>query len=523
MKKVKQLFALFLAMAMVLGMSMTTFAAGETQGTGQITVTNIALPNSKDGIGNAKVEYAKVITPDPAEDTGWKFVNAEYATAYKTAYGVTDDQAAIKALIAAKGTGAQADGEQTRTAIGNASAKVTDWKTGAEAVSNGTATWNVADQGPGIYVIKITQTNHNYLSMAAYVGFGQISRNEAGDGYKYPVMYDAALVAKGSSIELTKSVTDTDGVVAVGDPLTYTIETTVPYIESANLTSASYWVHDEITGASYGDLTAATIKYKDTDEAVPGVAITHAEGAKTFTLDLTSVLAKNANANRIIVITYTATVEEVNNITNTASAGQKSGDNITTEYGTDDDEVFTGEITVTKRGELPEGSTDDEQRPLLPGAEFEVRKMVVKDGQLVADENPLTFTAVMSTSDPKVVDYYKYDSKGTLTKVVTKAGTGAATIKGLDIGQYSFKEVVAPEGYTINLDDESGEIKLNTGVTKAEKQDDIVSVGAFMNDTTISALPSTGGIGITIFTVGGCAIMILAAGMFFVSRRRASR
>ena len=29
MKKVKQLFALFLAMAMVLGMSMTTFAAGE--------------------------------------------------------------------------------------------------------------------------------------------------------------------------------------------------------------------------------------------------------------------------------------------------------------------------------------------------------------------------------------------------------------------------------------------------------------------------------------------------------------
>ena len=41
-----------------------------------------------------------------------------------------------------------------------------------------------------------------------------------------------------------------------------------------------------------------------------------------------------------------------------------------------------------------------------------------------------------------------------------------------------------------------------------------------MTDTKLSALPSTGGIGTTIFTVGGCVIMIAAAYMFFVSRRK---
>ncbi len=44
-----------------------------------------------------------------------------------------------------------------------------------------------------------------------------------------------------------------------------------------------------------------------------------------------------------------------------------------------------------------------------------------------------------------------------------------------------------------------------------------------MTDTKLSSLPSTGGIGTTIFTVGGCAIMIAAAGLFFASRRKESK
>ena len=48
------------------------------------------------------------------------------------------------------------------------------------------------------------------------------------------------------------------------------------------------------------------------------------------------------------------------------------------------------------------------------------------------------------------------------------------------------------------------------------------SVGSIPN-TKLASLPSTGGIGTTIFTIGGCAIMIVAAGLFFATRRKAEK
>ena len=47
--------------------------------------------------------------------------------------------------------------------------------------------------------------------------------------------------------------------------------------------------------------------------------------------------------------------------------------------------------------------------------------------------------------------------------------------------------------------------------------------GMDIQNTSISALPSTGGIGTTIFTIVGCGIMIAAAGLFFASRRKENR
>ena len=44
-----------------------------------------------------------------------------------------------------------------------------------------------------------------------------------------------------------------------------------------------------------------------------------------------------------------------------------------------------------------------------------------------------------------------------------------------------------------------------------------------MRDTKLSALPSTGGIGTTIFTIGGCVVMIAAAGLFFATRKKSAK
>ena len=117
---------------------------------------------------------------------------------------------------------------------------------------------------------------------------------------------------------------------------------------------------------------------------------------------------------------------------------------------------------------------------------------------------------------------------------------------------YYLVETKAPAGYTINSTpvevkitasfDDNGiltgyVVKIGDATTNYGYKDNGVSVGdttlintpetannpyQFKN-TKLSNLPSTGGIGTTIFTIGGCLIMIVAAGLFFASRRKSAK
>ena len=98
---------------------------------------------------------------------------------------------------------------------------------------------------------------------------------------------------------------------------------------------------------------------------------------------------------------------------------------------------------------------------------------------------------------------------------VTTGEDGTAVVKGLDVGTYYFKEVKAPDGYSVNSQD------VECSVTKTEKEGKVSVYGETkMTDTKLAELPGTGGIGTTIFTIGGCVIMIAAAGLYFASRRK---
>lgn len=119
-----------------------------------------------------------------------------------------------------------------------------------------------------------------------------------------------------------------------------------------------------------------------------------------------------------------------------------------------------------------------------------------------------------------------FDAKGTYGLIVAntydKDQTYMASkpadqvITGLDEGDYEFKETKAPKGYKVKPENEKFTIEAN------EKEE--VDAGEIMfKDTKLSALPSTGGIGTTIFTIAGCLIMVTAAGLFFASRKKANK
>lgn len=93
---------------------------------------------------------------------------------------------------------------------------------------------------------------------------------------------------------------------------------------------------------------------------------------------------------------------------------------------------------------------------------------------------------------------------------------GEAVVRGLDDSYtYNFKEIKAPEGYSVNTTDSVATWGTNQ---TAENR----TGTATMSDTKLNSLPSTGGMGTYLFTIIGVVVMAGAAGAFFISRRKGS-
>lgn len=120
---------------------------------------------------------------------------------------------------------------------------------------------------------------------------------------------------------------------------------------------------------------------------------------------------------------------------------------------------------------------------------------------------------------------------GTPKKVtVTTDANGKIKLEGLDAGTYEIKEIQAPNGY--NLDSTVYTIKVDwNGTAFVLDSANSTSGVTFNASTTATAsitivnksgveLPSTGGIGTTIFYVSGL-IMVMGAAVILVARRRA--
>ena len=147
-----------------------------------------------------------------------------------------------------------------------------------------------------------------------------------------------------------------------------------------------------------------------------------------------------------------------------------------------------------------------ETETALAGAKFTLSKNA--DGS-----NPI---ALVSKGN-NVYRVAKTGETGTVTEITTD-DTGKFTIKGLDADTYYLTETAAPAGYnklagpvTIVI----GENGVVNGTTEASQGVDEVKV---LNQSG-TELPSTGGIGTTIFYVVG-GILVVGAVVLLVTKKR---
>ena len=481
MSKVKRILSVIMAMVMVLAMSVPTFAA---DGKATITLKNFEKAN--------KVEYMQIIQKDETKTSGWAFVNGAGAC-FTAAFGLNDSddaqQQVIWGLIQYKDnsvvlpTGVTAT-EATAAKIDLALSKVAALTGFTEATDKDKTKIEVS--AAGVYAIKAEETGFTYKTATAYVGFGE----------PYPTLTGAEVTAKKSPTSVDKTVADDDHVVAIGDIVTYTIEAYVPFIDAANTDNRTFTITDKITGADYylagpNSVNSVTMEGKD---GQVGKIVVNKDG-KGFTIDLSKLVedTANPNAGKKITVTYTAKVNEttVKNTAGSHAAGvDYGGENVPVK-------LFTGKLVLLKYG-------DGDVNNALANAEF----VLYKDGE----EAPLTFVKERNGK-------YKYapNTEEASATLVTDEN-GMIDVEGLDVGSYHFEETKAPEGYSINTDGKTLTLTVNGDVATANLYNE-----GQLNDTKLNALPSTGGIGTTIFTIGGCAIMIVAAGLFFATRRKTQK
>lgn len=314
---------------------------------------------------------------------------------------------------------------------------------------------------------------------------------------------------------------------------------------------------------TYGDFASYTAP------ADAAAAVTTAGGQK-IKLDFTNFKANAEAGNWIgnnLVVTYTAVVNDDADFTPTGNENE-----VWFDYSNDPNSDYTGDNPTGPIGETPHDKTktflinleidktgDNGATSALEGAEFEITSsdynVTLVTGERYVEDNtegtyyqlkdgsytttaPTDDTASMYTDRNKKYKKESYTDSlvtpGSENKVTVITGAnGKIVLKGLKPGTYSVKETKAPTGY--NLDPNTYTLKVNwtyndSTKTGAFEKDNSSSAGVTWDGSNAkvsitidnksgSTLPSTGGIGTTIFYIAG-SILVLAAAILLITKRR---
>ena len=506
MKHIKKLASLLLVLVMVFALATTAFAEETTY---SITINNSAKDHT--------YEAYQIFTGDLSGTT-------------------------LSNIVWGSGVS-----EAGQTALGDAAAKAETLKTEADAKAFAKAVAPYLTTAAGS---ANTVTDGKYVISGLAAGYYLVKDQDGsltGDADAYTeyiikVVSDTTATPKSSVPTVEKKVKDTNDSTGVTsdwqDSADYDIGDSIPFQLKATLANnvSSYTTykvvfHDTLSkGLTYNNDAKVYIGGTETN-GFTVTATVNADGTTTLTVSCDDVKALGAGNSSVITVEYTAKLNENAVLGSAGNPNEvyleysnnpnksENGNNETGETPKDVVIVFTYKTIINK--------VDSENKPLT-GAAFKLEKLIKgKDGAA--------------------------DTWTTVKEFTVDETTTSFTFSGLDDGQYKLTETKTPAGYnTIDpiyfvieaTHDETADAPtlktLNAYLTDANgnKQTEMkdgesvnidlgtVDLTAGSITTTVvnksgSELPSTGGIGTTIFYVLG-GVLVLAAVVLLVTKKRMS-
>ena len=507
MKHIKKLASLLLVLVMVFALATTAFAEETTY---SITINNSAKDHT--------YEAYQIFTGDLSGTTLSNIVwGSGVSEAGQTALGDAAAKAETLKTEADAKAFAKAVAPYLTTAAGSANT-VTDGK------------YVISGLAAGYYLVKdqdgsLTGDNDSYTEYIIQV-VGNVTATPKSD---VPEVQKKVKDINDST-DTTKTDWQDSADYDIGDSIPFQLKATLANNVSS-YTTYKVVFHDTLSkGLTYNNDAKVYIDGTETN----GFAVTatvNADGTTTLTVSCDDVKALDAGNSSVITVEYTAKLNENAVLGSAGNPNEvyleysnnpnksENGNNETGETPKDVVIVFTYKTIINK--------VDSENKPLT-GAAFKLEKLIKgKDGAA--------------------------DTWTTVKEFTVDETTTSFTFSGLDDGQYKLTETKTPAGYntidpiyfvieaTHDVTADAPTLKtLNAYLTDANgnKQTEMkdgesvnidlgtVDLTAGSITTTVvnksgSELPSTGGIGTTIFYVLG-GVLVLAAVVLLVTKKRMS-
>ena len=539
MKTVKRALALVLALTLLLAMSATVFAADDTY-TITISGDNVVAGHTYEAYQIFKGDLAEKDSKTILSNITW-------------GNGIT---------------------EAGKTALGNAAEKAETLKTADDAAAfakavalylqnpttsvDGTGKYTISGLKAGYYLVKDTQAPADDF-YSAYI-MEVVSNVEAEPKGDKPTV-DKNIKDDGETTKVNEA--------SIGDTINYEVTSKVP--DMTGYTKYFFVLNDTMSkGLTFNNDVAVTIGGTTLGANKYTVAYnTDTTGITTIEIVIKNFI--NYTKGDAILVTYSATLNQdasLDPVAGNPNKVQLTYSNNPNVDGNGDPQNPDKPGEGAPTGKTPESETKTyvtgikltkvdgaDHNKILTGAKFKIEgngvKVVLVNKEVYEETSDGTYymlkTGTYTETAPIDETASSYDSTTTKYKKVTAVTKdtvntkvnatgyvdekGVLTFEGLGEGTYTIKEIVAPNGYNLLKAPIKVEIKANATFAKCEWT--VTADGkpvtadnnlyAFLIENKSGAeLPSTGGIGTTVFYVLG-GLLVVCAGVLLITKRRMNK